>query len=207
MFCPQCGSTQNDDIKFCKACGGNLAAVRQAVAMRDLPEKFDWSKTWVAEMFLSEGERERRKEQLELQRGITPEIKREKELKAGIITSSVGIGVAIFLYVIMQGVIGSLHNPGSEVEILSRVWIAGVIPFFIGLGIIVSSLFAGRTGRKQARTDSLERGNAYKALPPSDTERFAGAPFSITDQTTRHLEDSDKKLDVGSLADESRRDF
>lgn len=207
MFCPQCGSTQNDDIKFCKACGGNLAAVRQAVAMRDLPEKFDWSKTWVAEMFLSEGERERRKEQLELQRGITPEIKREKELKAGIITSSVGIGVAIFLYVIMQGVIGALHNPGSEVEILSRVWIAGVIPFFIGLGIIAASLFAGRTGQKKARTDSLERGDAYQALPPSDTERFAGAPLSITDQTTRHLEDSDKKLDVGSLADESRRDF
>lgn len=207
MFCPQCGLTQNDDIKFCKACGGNLAAVRQAVALRDLPEKFDWSKTWVAEMFLSEGERERRKEQLELQRGITPEIKREKEFKAGIITSSVGIGVAIFLYVIMQGVIASLHNPGSEVEILSRVWVAGVIPFFIGLGMMVGSLFVGRTRRKQATTDSLESGNAYHAPRPSDTERFANAPFSVTDQTTRHLEDSDKKLDVGSLANESRSEF
>lgn len=207
MFCPQCGSTQNDDIKFCKACGGNLAAVRQAVAMRDLPEKFDWSKTWVAEMFLSESERERRKEQIELQRGITPEIKREKELKAGIITSSVGIGVAIFLYVIMQGVIGTLHNPGSEVEILSRVWVSGVIPFFIGLGMIVGSLVVGRTRRKQATTDSLESGNAYQALRPSDTERFANAPVSVTDQTTRHLEDSDRKLDVGSLANESRSEF
>ena len=48
MFCPQCGSNQSDDIKFCKTCGGNLSAVRQAVAMRDVPEKFDWSKTWVA---------------------------------------------------------------------------------------------------------------------------------------------------------------
>ena len=194
MFCPQCGSNQSDDIKFCKTCGGNLSAVRQAVAMREIPEKFDWSKTWVAEMFLSEGERQRRKEQLELQRGITPEIKRERELKTGVITSSVGIGVSIFLYVIMQGVILTLHNPGSEVEILSRVWVAGVIPFFIGLGLIVASLFVGRNKRKQATTDSLEGANAYQSLPPGDTERFARPPFSVTDQTTRHLEDSDQKL-------------
>lgn len=194
MFCPQCGSNQSDDIKFCKTCGGNLSAVRQAVAMREIPEKFDWSKTWVAEMFLSEGERERRKEQLDLQRGITPEVKRERELKAGVITSSIGIGVSIFLYVIMQGVILTLRNPGSEVEILSRVWVAGVIPFFIGLGLIVASLFVGRNRRKQATTDSLLGANAYQSLPPSDTERFARPPFSVTDQTTRHLEDSDQKL-------------
>ena len=194
MFCPKCGSNQTDDIKFCKNCGGNLSAVRQAVATREPPEKFDWSKTWVADIFLSEGERERRKELLELQRGITPEVKREKELKAGIITSSVGIGVSIFLYVIMQGVILTIHNPGSEVEILSRVWIAGVIPFFIGLGMIVANLIVGRDRRKHATTDSLEGGNAYQSLPPSNTERFAGPPFSVTDQTTRHLEDSDQKL-------------
>jgi len=193
MFCPQCGSTQSDDIKFCKACGGNLSAVRQAVAMRDTPEKFDWSKTWVAEMFLSESEREKRKEQIDRERGITPEVKREKELKAGIITSFVGIAVAIFLYVIMQGVILTLHNPGSEVEILSRVWIAGVIPFFVGLGIIAGSLFVGRSRRKQITTDSLRSGNLYQALPPSDTERFAQAPLSITDQTTRQLENSEQK--------------
>jgi len=194
VFCPQCGSNQSDDIKFCKTCGGNLSAVRQAVATRETPEKFDWSKTWVAEMFLSEGERDRRKELLELQRGITPEVKREKELKAGIITSSVGIGVSVFLYVIMQGVILTIHNPGSEVEILSRVWIAGVIPFFIGLGMIVANLLVGRDRRKQATTDSLEGGKTYQSLPPSNTERFSRPPFSVTDQTTRHLEDSDQKL-------------
>ncbi len=193
MFCPQCGSNQSDDIKFCKSCGGNLFAVRQAVAMRDTPEKFDWGKTWVAEFFLSEGEREKRKEQLELQRGITPEVKREREFRAGVITSSVGIGVSIFLYVIMQGVIGALHNPGSEVEILSRVWVAGVIPFFIGLGLIVTSLFVGRDRRKRAITDALEGGGTYQSLPPSDTERFARAPFSVTDQTTRQLQEPDQK--------------
>jgi hypothetical protein len=193
MFCPQCGSNQSDDVKFCKTCGGNLSAVRQAVAMRDKVEKFDWSKTWVAEMFLSEGEREKRKEQLDRERGITPEIKREKELKAGVITLCIGVGVSIFLYVIMNGVIGTLRNPGQEVEILSRIWIAGVIPFFVGLGLILASLFVGRNRIKQGTTDALDGVNTHESLPATDTERIANPPFSVTDQTTRHLEESDQK--------------
>jgi len=60
MFCPQCGSSQSDDLKFCKTCGANLQAVRLAVAARAPGEKFDWGKTWVAEMFLSESERKKR---------------------------------------------------------------------------------------------------------------------------------------------------
>jgi len=193
MYCPQCGSSQSDDIKFCKTCGTNLFAVRRAVAVRDRADKFDWSKTWVAEMFLSEGEREMRKEQLERERGITPEIKREKELKAGVITLCIGVGVSIFLYVLMNGVIGTLNNPGKEVEILSRIWIAGVIPFFVGLGLILASLFVGRSRRREATTDALETANPQASLPSSDTERIANPPFSVTDQTTKHLEESEQK--------------
>jgi predicted amidophosphoribosyltransferase len=60
MFCPQCGSNQSDELRFCKLCGANLAAVRQVVATRETGDKFDWSKTWVAEMFLSGEESVRR---------------------------------------------------------------------------------------------------------------------------------------------------
>ncbi|MDT7602427.1 MAG: Double zinc ribbon, partial [Acidobacteriota bacterium] len=49
MFCPQCGANQSDDLKFCNLCGANLQAVRHAVATRETGEKFDWSKTWMAE--------------------------------------------------------------------------------------------------------------------------------------------------------------
>lgn len=67
MFCPGCGTQIADDTKFCKHCGANLLGVREAMSTRG--EKFDWSKTWVAEMFLTEEEHNRR-------RGITPEKKR-----------------------------------------------------------------------------------------------------------------------------------
>ena len=53
MICPRCASNQNDDIKFCTSCGANLQAVREALELRDSGQKFDWSNTWVAEMFMS----------------------------------------------------------------------------------------------------------------------------------------------------------
>jgi len=188
MFCPRCGSNQTDDTKFCKTCGGNLQGVRDVVATRDAGGKIDWNRTWVAEMFLSGAEQQKRKRQIELEAGITPEIKRQREIKAGVITASAGIGVSIFLYVLFQGIILSLNNPGPEKEILSRLWISGVIPFFVGLSLIINGLFVGRGDRKRVNTDTLQS-NAQ--LPASDTERFLNPPFSVTDQTTRQLKESD----------------
>src|SRR5215218_7539572 len=97
MFCPQCGTSPSDDLKFCSACGANLHAVRQALASGATGDEFTWSKTWVATMFLSAPERKLREEELERRRGITPAVKRAKEVKAGVITASVGIALAIVL--------------------------------------------------------------------------------------------------------------
>src|SRR5260370_18290706 len=119
MFCPRCGSSQREEVKFCKACGANLFAVRQVVDAPETGRKFDWSKTWVAEALLSEGEREKRRAELERQRGITPEVKRVTEIKAGVITASVGVAVTIFLNVLMTSVILGGKVPAEIVEILA----------------------------------------------------------------------------------------
>src|SRR4051794_26173166 len=121
MFCPQCGLSQTDDLKFCKTCGANLHAVRQVVATRETDESFDWGKTWVAEMFLSEAERKKRNRQLERQQGITAEVRRYTEIKAGVIVSFVGIALMIFLNFFMQGIINSGQSPASDAAILSRI--------------------------------------------------------------------------------------
>ena len=140
MFCPKCGgSSQNEALKFCNFCGANLYAVRQVVDTREKGEKLDWSKTWVADMLLSEGERKRRERDLEIQRGITPEVKRLNEIKGGVIATSVGVAVTIFLFVLMQGIIRSGNVTSGDVEILSRVWVAGLIPLMIGIGLNVST--------------------------------------------------------------------
>ena len=101
MFCPQCGSTQDDNLKFCKSCGANLQALRQVMATRDSDDKFDWNRTWVKEMFMSSEDAVKNQAEIERLQGITPESKRLAEIKAGVILTSTGIGLMIFLFVFM----------------------------------------------------------------------------------------------------------
>ncbi len=132
MFCPQCGSTQNDELKFCKSCGANLQALRQIMSTRGADDKFDWSKTWVAEMLKSGEDAARHQAELERIQGITPDVKRRNEIKAGVITASVGAALMLVLSILMQGIILGGGIPDRATEILSRIWIVGVIPLLVG---------------------------------------------------------------------------
>ncbi|HLM58246.1 MAG TPA: hypothetical protein VK422_19240 [Pyrinomonadaceae bacterium] len=196
MFCPKCGAAQQGELNFCKSCGANLQALRR---IEEAGDKFDWSKTWVAEMFLSEAERKVRNEQLERRRGITPEVKRYNEIKGGVITASIGLGVMIFLKFFFEGVVMSGQIPPGEQEIVRRIWFAGVIPFLIGLGIIFNGLFVSRkqvevirreTGAAPAPLGGADEG---RALRSADTSEFLPPDFSVTDATTKHLRNAAPK--------------
>ena len=199
MFCPQCGSSQSEELKFCKACGVNLHAVAQVVTAREPNEKFDWSKTWVQEMFLSAEEKKRRKVELERQLGITPEIKRYNEIKAGLIVSSLGIALGILLFVLMGGLIASGKVSQEDSEILRRLWVVGVIPLFVGLALITNGIFVSKrlvetAGRgTQMGPEGLEEPANPPFLRSADAGEFPDQPFSVTEQTTKHLSGSVKK--------------
>ena len=194
MICPRCSSNQVDDIKFCTFCGANLQAVREAI---EAPEgkRFDWGNTWVADMFMSGQMAEVRKLEMERRLGITPEVKRYNEIKAGVIVSSVGVGVSVFLYFIMHAIAN--QNP-RDAELLSSIWLAGVIPFMVGIalminGTIVSKKIVQAIEREQKKNMSLEEGPAARGLRAADTSEFVPTNFSVTDQTTRHLENAERK--------------
>jgi hypothetical protein len=194
MICPRCASEQRDELKFCKSCGANLEAVRYVLDNREIPAGFDWSKTWVADMFLSQAEQKRRKRQFEMQIGITPEEKRRTEIKAGIITAATGLGVALLLYFLMQGIILSGRAAGSE-EILSRIWIAGMIPIFVGIALIINGVFVSkRHGAIREGSmpdpDSLVSGPNRPTLGVGDIES-SPSTFSVTEGTTKHLDKID----------------
>jgi len=196
MICPRCASNQSDDIKFCTSCGANLQAVREALQAPDSAGKFNWNNTWVAEMFTSSQMNELRKREMERQLGITPEVKRYNEIKAGVITSCVGVAVTIFLFFLMHAV--ALQNPHNA-EILQSVWLAGLIPFMVGLalvinGVVVSKKMVQVIEREQAKAKNLEEGPAPRGLRSPDTNEFIPANFSVTDQTTRQLESSERKI-------------
>ena len=191
MFCPKCGTNQSDDLKFCKSCGANLFAVREVVTTRETGRKFDWNKTWVAEMMLSESEREKRKEELDRQRGVTPESRSHKEIKAGVITASVGVGLAIFLAILMEGVIMGGHIGADVAPILSRLWVVGVIPFFVGMGLLINGLFVKSSSQRSPGV--LQKGADQMSLPPVDAAGYLPPPSSVTEHTTRQLKDSEQK--------------
>jgi hypothetical protein len=199
MLCPRCSTNQNDDIKFCTSCGANLEAVREALERPGPGKKFDWGDTWVAEMFMSGKAHEMHKLEMERRMGITPEVKRYNEIKAGVIVSSVGIGVAIFLFFFMQGITG--HVDPEDREIITRVWLAGIIPFMVGLALIINGLVVSKKmveiqQREQKRTEALEEGAAPRGLRAADTSEFIPASMSsVTEHTTRHLSHTEQKVD------------
>ena len=199
MFCPRCGSNQSEELRFCKVCGANLSAVRQAVDTRKTGEKVDRNKPWFAEMAISDAESRRRQEELDHQRGITPEVTRYNEIKAGIITGSIGLALAIFLNVFMHGLILSGNVSANAAEILSRLWIAGVIPLFIGIALLVNGMFVSKRLAEIARQAAQpglnlpEKDTNPLELRSAETTEFIPSGFSVTEQTTKHLRSSDYK--------------
>jgi hypothetical protein len=196
MYCPNCGLQVSDELKFCRQCGANLRGVREAMFSRAAGEGFDWSKTWVAEMFLSEEERERR-------RGVTPEEKRLNEIKGGIITSVAGLAAMIFLRLFLSVIADSKSD--NDAEVLRHVWLAGLVPFMIGLSILFNGLFISsrqiklRRAREQA---ALAESAAPTALPTPTTDQLATpAGFSVSENTTAHLPSAVPGSSAGSSTD------
>jgi len=170
--------------------------VREALQAPDSAGKFNWNNTWVAEMFMSGQANELRKREMERQLGITPEVKRYNEIKAGVIVSSVGVAVSIFLHFLMHAI--AAQNP-RDAELLNSIWLAGLIPFMVGIaliinGVVVSKKMVQVIEREQNRAKSLDEGSAPapRGLKSADTNEFIPANYSVTDSTTRHLESERK---------------
>ena len=196
MFCPRCGSTQGDELKFCKACGANLYAVRKVVDTRATDEKFNWSKSWVAENSMSGDEAVQRQLEFERNQGITTAIKRYHEIKDGVVTSTVGLGVAAFLHILMSGIIRSGAVGPTAAEILSHIWAVGLVPLLIGIALILNGYFLSRKiveladRNERSESDRLHQEVEPHLLRPADTTEFVPSHFSVTEGTTKHLKNS-----------------
>jgi hypothetical protein len=186
MFCPKCGNEANADVKFCRKCGANLQGVQEAMTGRGGSKSIDWDKTWVNEMLMSQEERERRQ-------GKTPEVKRMEEIKAGVITTAVGLGTMIFLYFFLGAVAAS--ETGNDALIISRIWLSGLVPFFVGLALVFNGLFVSKhiVRLKQQQQDELQEARAQILTTPitnqlPEVETPYTPNYSVTERTTYHLQ-------------------
>jgi hypothetical protein len=194
MFCPSCGTETNDQTKFCTKCGVNLRNIKEAM-VDDKKQKgsfHDLHNTeahgshwhpgwpWWAAMALSESKK-------------SPEEKRIHEIKAGVITSCVGLSVTIFLVFMMDAV--SIGLDPKVIAILEAVPIAGIIPFLIGLGIIFNGLFLSkRLVDLKREEEQANKQPLFSAVPEtapvsrlSESYQTPVADFSVTESTTTKL--------------------
>ncbi|QQS45372.1 MAG: zinc ribbon domain-containing protein [Acidobacteriota bacterium] len=188
MFCPQCGNEAREPYKFCKLCGANLSQVKQAMTLGPgetlrSPDVVDYGKAYY----------EHWKEELKRQWKKTPEEKRLEEIKAGVITTCVGIGVSLFMYFLLTAV--AAGEPDKDAAILYVVRWIGFIPLLIGLSILFNALVISKrlVELKKKRTESNEMPAYVPAIDTSPMQRLAQpaepaiSDFSVTETTTTKL--------------------
>ena len=123
MFCPNCGTETREPLKFCKQCGVNLRRVQGVLgkggagAVPNSP--VNWQQAALEE-HQEEKDRKKRK---------TPEEKRYEEIKGGVITASIGLGLMIFLRFLFNAIASTL--PWEEANVLRGLWWVGLIPAWV----------------------------------------------------------------------------
>jgi len=200
MFCPRCGLDNQDNYRFCRNCGTGLGPVLEAMG-RSGPRSSasqPLTKEALAQTILRKIEEvEPRKINQTLEELspkldellLTPEEQRLKRIRSGIITASVGLGAAIFLRLFF-GAIAMAENDREGALILESFWALGMVPFFIGIGLIINGLLFTKTRQLEREVESRKRELAQirseiEALPPQQEEYIT--PGSVTEQTTARL--------------------
>lgn len=199
MFCPECGIEERQANQFCRACGADMRRVRNAIAspdsitaasvsardeigravaarIRETADAYELKK--VAEDVLPEIEKF-----LE-----SPEEKRLRRMRTGMILSSVGLGTAIGISV------ATMFMNDRDIIILAGL---GVVAFFIGIGFLLNGIFL--TVPKMNIQDRSSDANSQREidavyerpeLPQPAAQSFVS---SVTERTTRHLEKDRKE--------------
>lgn len=185
MYCPACGIEASDQTKYCTKCGVNLRRVKGVLGKggASVRDGVDWQRATLQDW---EAEREARRKK-------TPEEKRLNEIKGGVITSSVGLGVMIFLSLLFDAIANTVDEPASN--ILRSLWAVGLVPFLIGLGIIFNGFFIGRRivelNQRQEQSDQqLPLFSAPNTSPVARLVEPSQSPvsdFSIAEPTTTKL--------------------
>jgi hypothetical protein len=117
-----------------------------------------------------------------------PEKKRLNDIRGGVITTMVGIGICTFLFFLMNAVAENPDVPREGAMIIRTVWLAGLIPLLIGIGLIINGIFFWKPFGKQRGRPTLESGEQVPLLNDVRAAMLTRPP-SVTEQTTTKLED------------------
>ena len=206
MYCPSCGSEERQLSQFCRACGTDLRIVRNSLENPDAVTQSAISAREHIGMAVADKIRQMSTAK-ELERVAedvlphfekfleSPEEKRLRRVRSGVIMSAFGLGASIILLVM------AMDKP----DILPYITPA-LITFLVGIGMIVNGLIF-TVPRKSLPGDAydalsqkvLDSGAnvnrlPYEApaasLPANLTNELAPSQRSVTEHTTHHLNTS-----------------
>jgi hypothetical protein len=196
MYCPNCGSEERQRSQYCRVCGTDLRVVRDsldrpdsitasAVSARDEIGRAIAAK--IKELQTASDLAEVAEEVLpEIEKFLeSPQERRLRRLRAGVIIALIGLGAALFFLLM------SIND--EDVIFLTAL---GVTAFLIGLGIVINGLLF-TVPRQSAEAHSLPdkhqpstfalpgAANTSEELPTA--RQMPLPPASVTENTTYRL--------------------
>ncbi|HEX8847693.1 MAG TPA: zinc ribbon domain-containing protein [Pyrinomonadaceae bacterium] len=193
MFCPSCGSEERQLSQFCRACGTDLRAVRAGLERPDAitnsaaTARDEIGRAVAAKIRELQGPGELKTMASDVLPKLaefleSPEEKRLKQMRAGVIVSAAGLGAMITF---MLAAIGT-----GDKELLVPAAVFGVA-LFIGLAIIINAKLL-TTQRKKIREGAEEASikDALDQLPSSEPKALKPGqhpPSSVIEHTTHKL--------------------
>lgn len=209
MYCPSCGSEERQLSQFCRACGTDLRIVRSSLENPDAVTQSAISAREHIGMAVADKIRQMSSAK-DLERVAedvlphfekfleSPEEKRLRRIRAGIVTAAIGLGATIV------GLIMAMDKPG----VLPYVAPALII-FLVGVGVIINGLLFTLPSKSlpgdayDALSQKVLDSNANVNRLPYEAPAAASLPSvanltneltpaqrsqsSITEHTTHHL--------------------
>lgn len=200
MFCPSCGIEEKQANQFCRACGTDLRAARNVLAMPDqITASATTAREEIGRAFAAKIRETRSGKDLkivaedvlpQIEKFLeSPEEKRLRRIRVGTLISSIGFGAALAF-----SIAGAFVNE-KDIFMIAAL---GTVTFFIGLSFIINGLLATvpkkEVSDKSSSADHQReldaRSNALGAptnelVLPESNQVFA----SVTEETTRHLKE------------------
>ena len=205
MYCPSCGSEERQLSQFCRACGTDLRIVRNSLEHPDAITQSAVSAREHIGMAVADQIRQMKsaKELSKMAEEIlpnfekfleSPEEKRLRRIRAGVITAAIGLGASIIFLVLAM-------DKMDLIPVITPFFVT----FLVGLGMIINGLLFTvpskrlpgdvRDALEQRMLDSSLNRSLYEAPAPTNlTNELPPAkkpqPMSISEHTTHHLNTS-----------------
>ena len=203
MYCPSCGSEERQLSQFCRACGTDLRIVRNSLENPDAITQSAISAREHIGMAVADKIRQM-KTAKDLERIAedvlpqfekfleSPEERRLRRIRAGVITAAIGLGASIILFVLAM----------DKIDLIPLIT-PFFVTFLVGIGVIINGLLFTLPRKRlpgdvhdavaQSMLDAtINRGALYEAPTPANlTNELAPSvrpqPVSVAEHTTHHL--------------------